>query len=88
MRGFAGGMREEVLSFEPPKRMTYTVIGGFFPIVEHEGEVVFEPEGDGTLVIWRCHFKPKIPGLGGILERIVTSTFRRSLEGLDRHSFS
>ena len=88
LRGFIGGMREEVLSFEPPKRMTYTVIAGFFPIEEHEGEVVFEPDGEGTLVIWRCHFKSKIPGLGGVLERIITATFRRSLKGLERHIFS
>ena len=88
VRGFAGGLREEVLRFEPPKRMTYRVVAGLFPIKDHEGEVIFEPEGESTLVIWRCHFKSKIPGLGGLLERFITSTFRRGLEGLERHSFS
>ena len=88
VRGFVGGMREEVLTFDPPKRMTYTVIAGLFPVKDHEGEVVFEADGDGTLVTWRCRFKSKIPGLGGLLERVVTGTFRRGLEGLERHSFS
>ena len=37
---------------------------------------------------WEGVFKPKIPGLGGVLERVITSTFRRSLEGLERHSLS
>ncbi|MCP4003846.1 MAG: SDR family NAD(P)-dependent oxidoreductase [bacterium] len=87
VRSFTGGVREQVLSFDPPRRMTYTVISGPFPIKDHEGEVVFEPDGDGTLVTWRCRFKSKIPGLGGLLERIVTSIFARGLEGLERHSF-
>ncbi len=88
VRAFAGGMREEVVDFDPPKRMTYTIIAGFFPVKNHLGEVVFEPDGDGTRVVWRCRFESKIPGLGGLLRRFVTSTFRRALAGLERHSFS
>lgn len=88
VRGFAGGMREEVLSFEPPKRMTYAIVAGLFPVKDHEGEVLFEAEHGGTVVTWCCRFRPKIPGTGALLRRIVIATFRRSLEGLERHSFS
>jgi uncharacterized protein YndB with AHSA1/START domain len=79
---------EEVRDFEPPKRMTYTVVRGAVPFKNHLGEVVFEPEGDGTLVIWRCRFDSKVPGLGWLFQRYVSGIFRKALHGLERHSFS
>lgn len=82
VRGFAGGMREEVLSFEPPKRMTYAVVAGPFPIRDHLGELVLEPEDGGTRVVWRCRFEPRIPGTGGVLRRLVSALFARALLGL------
>jgi uncharacterized protein YndB with AHSA1/START domain len=88
VRAFVGGLREEVLEFEPPKRMTYTVTAGLFPIEQHLGEVLLEPDGTGTRVVWRCRFESRIPGLGGLLRRFVTSSFTRALAGLERHSFA
>jgi uncharacterized protein YndB with AHSA1/START domain len=78
---------EEVLGFEPPKRMTYRVTRGFVPLRNHAGEVRFEPEGGGTRVTWRCRFDPSLPGLGGVLRAGITRSFRRALEGLARHHF-
>ena len=73
--------REEVLDFEPPRRMTYRVVGGGM-LRNHLGEVLFEPDGGGTRIVWRCRFDPAIPGLGGLLRAFVTRIFRRALEGL------
>jgi uncharacterized protein YndB with AHSA1/START domain len=90
VRGFATGpvrVFEEVCDFEPPKRMTYRVVRGGLPFENHLGEVVFEPDGDGTLVVWRCQFDSRIPGLGWLMQRFVTRVFRRALRGLERHSF-
>lgn len=84
VRAFAGGVREEILDFEPPKRMTYTVVGGPFPITNHLGEVLFEPDGAGTRIVWRCRFEPRIPGTGWLLERFVARNFRQALAGLAR----
>ena len=80
--------REEVLAFEPPRRMTYRIVSGGLPMKDHLGEVTFEPDGAGTRLVWRCRFESRIPGLGGILQRFVAATFRRALRGLERHSFS
>ena len=77
---------EEVLEFEPPKRMTYRVVKGA-PMKNHHGEVLFEPEGEGTRVTWRCRFDPKIPGMGWILGILVKRTFRTALDGLAAHAF-
>ncbi len=78
---------EEILSFEPPKRMTYTLLKGGIPIRNHFGEVCFEPDGDGTRILWTCRFESKIPGLGRLLEMATRRVFSRVLDGLARTHF-
>jgi uncharacterized protein YndB with AHSA1/START domain len=73
--------REEVLDFDPPKRMTYRLVGSGI-LRGHLGEVLFEPDAGGTRVVWRCRFESAVPGLGPILRAIVTRVFRRALAGL------
>jgi SAM-dependent methyltransferase/uncharacterized protein YndB with AHSA1/START domain len=73
---------EEVLDFEPPKRMTYRVVRGGLPMKDHLGEVVLEPDGAGTRLVWRCRFDSRIPGLGAPLRWLVTRVFERALAGL------
>jgi hypothetical protein len=75
---------EEVVSFDPPERMTYRVVKGGIPIKDHLGEVLFEPCDGGTLVTWRCRFNSKIPGLGGVFRLLVTTLFRKALKRLSR----
>ena len=80
---------EEVLSFEPPKRMTYRVVRGGIPIMkDHLGEVVLEPDGAGTRLIWRCRFDSSIPGFGTPMRWLVTGLFRRALAGLAKRGFA
>jgi len=81
------GVFEEILEFDPPKRMTYRLVKGGQPIKNHHGEVAFESEGDGTRITWRCRFDSKIPGLGWLLGVFVTRFFRTALEGLASHAF-
>lgn len=79
-------VQEEVLSFEPPKRMTYRVVRGGPPIRDHFGEVHFEEAGEGaTRVVWRCRFDSRIPGLGFALRPLFAKVFRDALRGLERH---
>jgi len=78
---------EEVLEFEPPKRMTYRVLRGGIPVRNHLGEVRFEPDGDGTRVVWSCRFESRVPLMGGVFQRIVTRVFRQALDGLAKHAF-
>jgi SAM-dependent methyltransferase/uncharacterized protein YndB with AHSA1/START domain len=80
---------EEVLSFDPPKRMTYRVVGGGIPIMtNHLGEVLLEPDGAGTRLVWRCRFDSKVPGLGAPMRWLVTKLFTRALAGLARRGFA
>jgi len=79
---------EEILTFDPPRRMTYRVIKGGLPMKDHLGEVVFEDDGDGTLITWRCRFESKIPGLGLVFKAIVTKVFTDTLASLGRNRFA
>jgi uncharacterized protein YndB with AHSA1/START domain len=79
---FGVSVSEEVLSFDPPRRMTYRIVRGGLPIKDHLGEVVFEPRDGGTLVTWRCQFDSRIPGLGGAFRAVITRLFRNGLRGL------
>jgi uncharacterized protein YndB with AHSA1/START domain len=78
---------EEVLSFDPPRRMTYRLVRGAVPIKDHLGEVIFEPHARGTLVTWRCRFNSVIPGLGAPLRLFVARLFRTALRALSRQRF-
>ena len=79
---------EEVISFEPPRRMTYRIVRGPVPVKDHRGEVLFEPSDGGTRITWRCQFDSKVPGLGKLFRRIITRMFRNALEGLAREKFA
>lgn len=78
---------EEILDFEPPKRMTYRVIRGGPPMKNHLGEVVLTPDAGGTRLVWRCRFDSKIPGLGGLLKLLLTRVFNNALAGLEKNFF-
>lgn len=78
---------EEILEFDPPKRMTYRLIKGGLPMKDHLGEVLFEARGEVTQVTWRCRFNAKVPFLGRLMKMYVTRFFRAALEGLAKHSF-
>jgi uncharacterized protein YndB with AHSA1/START domain len=81
---FGVTVSEEVLTFDPPRRMTYRIVRGGLPISDHLGEVLFEPNGGGTLVTWRCQFRSRVPGLGGVFRAFITRLFRNALHKLSR----
>jgi hypothetical protein len=82
---------EEILDFEPPKRMTYRVLRGGGPMKDHLGEVVFEPvadeRGEGTRVVWRCRFRATVPLMGPVMRVVFSRVFSNALAGLARHAF-
>jgi hypothetical protein len=49
------GLQEEVLTFEPPHRMTYAIVRGGGPIADHRGDVAFEPRD------WRDRCRLAVP---------------------------
>ena len=84
-RGIA--VEEEITAFEPPKRMVYRLVGGIPVVRDHEGEVVFEPFGENTRVVWRVRFRPLIPGTGWLLETVLRPQLQSILDRLVTYPF-
>jgi uncharacterized protein YndB with AHSA1/START domain len=79
--GYSG--REEVLDFEPPQRMTYTLRSGF-PIDDHLGEIRITDQDQGAQVRWTVRFAPRFPGTGWLIRIIVSHVLRSGLNRLPR----
>jgi len=75
----AMGLQEEVTEFEPPRRMTYRIVRGGFPITNHRGEVLFEPHARGTRLVWSVDFASRIPFSERAIARFLRSMFGRLL---------
>ena len=80
----APGLREEVTLFEPPNRMEYRVVRAPLPMSDHLGEVTFEPQGEGTRLVWRVSFRTATPAIGWVMTRSLRLVFERMLTGLAR----
>ena len=72
--------REEIALYEPPRRLSYTILSGQ-PVRNYLADVVLTPVDGGTHVRWSFHFEPKIPGTG----RIMRWFLGRIVVGLARH---
>ena len=83
MRLFGLALEEQITAFEPERRLAYRVTEGA-PFTEHRAAVELEPDGDATRVRWSVCLRPRIPGTGWILKRMISRTLRNGLAGLDR----
>jgi len=78
--------RERIVRFEPPRRYVYEIISGL-PIRDYVAEVLFSPlAGDGTEVRWQARFRPKIPGTGWVLKRLLQGAVRKGADALVRRA--
>ncbi len=83
-RGIA--VEEEVIAFEPPRRMVYRVVAGA-PIRNHQGEVRFSPSATGTRVEWTVRFDPLIPFTGALVARVIRAGLQDILKRLAAYDF-
>ena len=82
----AMGLQEEIIEFEPPRRMVYRVVRGGFPIKSHRGEVRFEPHPRGTRLVWSVEFGSKVPFSEGAIALMLRMVFRKFLDRFERHA--
>lgn len=74
VRLFGGGpvrTREEVVEFEPPRRLVYEMRSGM-PIRGYRAEVTLTDWNGGTEIAWVSRFEPKVPGTGAVLRLFLT----------------
>lgn len=64
--------REEIVEYEPPTRLAYTILSGQ-PIRNYRAIVQLAAQDGGTAIRWTATFDPKIPGTGKLLSRYFSA---------------
>jgi uncharacterized protein YndB with AHSA1/START domain len=56
-------VREEIIAFEPPRRLAYRLLSGL-PVRDHAGTIELEAAGQGTRMSYVLETTPTIPVVG------------------------
>jgi hypothetical protein len=70
------GSREEVVGWDPPRHLAYTILAGL-PVRHYRADVILTPEGDGTRISWSATFDEKIPATGRLMVVALEKTIAR-----------
>jgi uncharacterized protein YndB with AHSA1/START domain len=63
--------REEILEFDPPSHLAYTIRSGF-PVRGYHADVDLDDDGvGGSTIHWSGAFAPKVPGTGALLAAVL-----------------
>ena len=73
-------MREEVLTYEPPRRFSYKVLSGL-PVRDHVGTVELAEAGAGTRVTYAVRLNPTVPVFGFAVVAAIRRGVSELLEG-------
>jgi hypothetical protein len=84
--GFGPTSREEVVVFDPPRRLSYEIRSGPLPVHGYRSDVELVASGSGTLVTWRGRYRTAVPGLAWVLRRLVTGFARDLVAEAERRS--
>jgi catechol 2,3-dioxygenase-like lactoylglutathione lyase family enzyme/uncharacterized protein YndB with AHSA1/START domain len=74
-----GTVVEQVVASQAPNRLRYRVTQGS-PFVCHQGEISLVKKEQGTELNWTIRFRPRIPGTGWLLQRVLSSKLNHMLE--------
>jgi uncharacterized protein YndB with AHSA1/START domain len=88
IRSFGTGKvvsREEILEFDPPHHLAYTLLSGM-PVRDYRADVTLTPDGDGTLITWHSTFEPKYPATGAALAAFMKFVLRDIATRLAQHA--
>lgn len=86
MRARGVAVEEEIIGFEPPRRLRYRLVAGL-PFRSYEGEVVLSELGENTRLSWQVHFEPRVPGTGGLMAKFLRTELEQVLERLVTYPF-
>lgn len=75
-------LREEIVEFEPEKRLRYVVHSGL-PVRGYEGTVELTPDASGTTIRWFSTFEAN-PLIGWLVKRSLQGVIEACAQGLAR----
>ena len=89
---YGKGSREQVLAWDPPHHLRYTILSGF-PVRDYLADVVLTSERGlgaegptGTTVTWSVSFEPKVAGTGVLLDAVLRGLIRQFVTSLCRYA--
>jgi hypothetical protein len=82
---FGVGSREEVVAWEPPTHLGYTILSGF-PVRDYRADVRLAPDGAGTGITWSVGFDERLPGTGRVTEAVLHRIVRGFANGVARYA--
>lgn len=74
-------LREEVLTYEEPRRFSYTVLSGL-PVRDHVGTVELTPQEGGTKLTYAVRTIPTVPLVGAVVVGAVKLGVRQLIDGV------
>ncbi|HET8815517.1 MAG TPA: SRPBCC family protein [Solirubrobacterales bacterium] len=78
-------MREEVLTYDRPRRFSYKVLSGL-PVRDHVGTVELEPSDGGTKVTYAVKTTPTVPFVGAVVVAFMKQGIKTLLGGVAKES--
>jgi hypothetical protein len=78
------GSQEQVVAWEPPHHLAYTILKGF-PVRHYRADVRCTPDGSGTLITWTASFDEKLPGTGRLMAAVLKTLIKRFATGAARY---
>ncbi|MBB5791882.1 SRPBCC family protein [Jiangella mangrovi] len=77
--------RERIAEVVPDRRFSYTLVSGL-ATKDYRADIDLTEGPGGTTVRWHSSFRAKVPGLGGVYRRSLTSFIRQCVDGLAAHA--
>ncbi len=74
-----GQVVEQVIAANPQQKLRYRVIEGS-PLTCHQGEITLNRSGGHTELHWSIRFRPKVPGTGALLQKVLQARLRAMLD--------
>ncbi|WP_417517296.1 SRPBCC family protein [Marinobacter sp.] len=76
-------LTERITQFERPTRMHYCIEKSSpLSILHTRGEIILQPDGERTRVIWISEGRIKVPLLGRTLDRLAERSFTKAFNAL------
>lgn len=79
------GTREEILAFDAPHHMAYTIVGGL-PVRDYRADVTLAEAGDGTTMTYEGSFQPIVPGTGGVIGLVMRTAVKQLIAGVTKQA--
>ena len=79
------GSIEEVVAFEPPRRLGYVAKKGM-PVKRYRADIVLDDEGEGTRITWTGSLEPLVPGTGPLALAYARTFVKRFVRELVRYT--